>query len=74
MLMPEQPLEPDEMVALDFAFESVCRDLSIGNGSLDVSNRERILHSLLSLVRNGERDIDVLRRRAVLFFENTTAE
>jgi hypothetical protein len=73
MLMPDVPLEPAEMVALGYAFESVCADLGIGNTSLDVSKRERIFRTMLSFIRKGETDVEVLRRRAVLHFTNTSA-
>ena len=71
MLMPDCPLEPSKMMALDFAFKAACGDLGIGDGSLDVAKRERLAYILLGFVRKGEDDIAVLHRRAVIHFRNT---
>ena len=71
MLVPDF-LETTEMIALDFAFETACGDLGIGVGSLDVAKRERVSQFILALVRKGERNIDVLHRRAVIHFRNTS--
>jgi hypothetical protein len=72
MSMLDVHLAPAEMVALGFAFESLCEELGIGNTSLDVSKRERIFHTMLGLIRKGETDVEVLQRRAVLHFTNTS--
>ena len=71
MLLPNFPLETTEMIALDFAFQAACGDLGIGDGSLDVAKRERLSQFILALVLKGERNIDVLHRRAVIHFRNT---
>jgi hypothetical protein len=73
MLMPDFPLEPTEMVALGYAFELACEELGIGDGSLDVAKRERVAQLILAFVRKGENDVDVLCRRAVIHFRNTSA-
>jgi hypothetical protein len=71
MLMPNIVLEPAEIVALGNAFDRACEDLGIKNSSLDVSKRECLLQTMISLMRKGEMDGEVLRRRAVLHFTNT---
>jgi hypothetical protein len=73
MLMLDFPLEPTEMMALGFAFEAACAELGIGEGSLEVTKRERVSTFILKLVLKGETDIDVLRRRAVMHFRNTSS-
>jgi hypothetical protein len=73
MLMPDFPLEPNEMLALSYAFDVACKELGIGDGSLDVAKRERVAQVILRLVLKGENDIDVLHRRAVIHFQNTSA-
>jgi hypothetical protein len=72
MLMPDFPLEPTKMMALGFAFAAACAELGIGDGSLEVTKRERVSTFLLKLVLKGETDIDVLHRRAVIHFRNTS--
>jgi hypothetical protein len=71
MLMPDSPLEPEQMLALSYAFDAACRDLGIGEGSLDVAKREKLARVILGFVRKGETNIDVLHRRAVIRFRNT---
>ena len=73
MLMPDFPLEPTKLMALGFAFEAACEDLGIGEGSLEVTKRERVSKFILKLVLKGETDIDVLHRRAVIHFRNTSS-
>jgi hypothetical protein len=72
MLMPDSPLEPEQMLALSYAFDAACRDLGIGEGSLDVAKREKLARVILRFVRKGETDIDVLHRRAVIHLRNTS--
>ena len=73
MLVPDFPLETTEMIALDFAFQAACGELGIGDGSLDVAKRERVSQFILALLLKGERNIDVLHRRAVIHFRNTSS-
>jgi hypothetical protein len=73
MLMPDFPLEPTKVLALGFAFGATCEELGIGEGSLEVTKRERVSTFILKLVLKGETDIDVLRRRAVMHFRNTSS-
>ena len=56
MLMPDSPLEPEQMLALSYAFDAACRDLGIGEGSLDVAKREKLARVVLGFVRKGETD------------------
>jgi len=72
MLMPNYFLEPPKMMALGFAFAAACTELGIGKGSLEVKKRERVSQFILKLVLKGETDIDVLYRRAVIHFRNTS--
>jgi hypothetical protein len=39
MLMPDSPLEPQQMLALSYAFDGACGELSIGQR--DVANRKK---------------------------------
>lgn len=73
MLMLDFPLEPTKLMALGFAFGSACEELGIGDGSLEVAKRERVSQFLVKLVLKGETDIDVLHRRAVIHFRNTSS-
>jgi len=73
MLVPDFPLETTEMIALDFAFQAACGELGIGDGSLDVAKRERVSQFILALLLKGERNIDVLHRRAVIHFRTTSS-
>jgi len=73
MLMPEFPLELTKLMVLGFAFGSACDELGIGDGSLELSKRERVSKFILKLVLKGETDIDVLHRRAIIYFRNTSS-
>ena len=73
MLMPDLPLDPIEMLAFGYAFDAACKELGIGEGSLDVAKRERVAQILLTFVRKSENDGDVLHRRAVIHFRNTSS-
>ncbi len=69
--LPDFPLEASELLALGHAYIGACEELGIGDGSLDVVNRERIAKLLLGLILNGETNVEALRRRAVLRYTNT---
>ena len=73
MLMLDFPLDPIEMLAFGCALEAACKELGIGEGSLDVAKRERVVQVILTFVRKGETDVEALQRRAVLHFRNTSS-
>jgi hypothetical protein len=47
-----------------------CEELAISMQSLDVWKREQIAEMILSLASDGERDVELLQRRAVTHFRN----
>jgi hypothetical protein len=73
MLMSDYAPGPNQMMALGFAFEAACAELSIGEGSLDVAKRERVSRFILRLIIKREDDIAVLHRRSVIHFRNTSS-
>jgi hypothetical protein len=61
-------------VIVDLALAGACEELGLGLGSLDVAKRERLARFLHRAVQEGELNAIALQRRAVIFFNNTTAE
>jgi hypothetical protein len=49
------------------AYSGACSELGIGLNSLDLRKRERVANVLVRLFTDGERDTEVLKRRAVLY-------
>ena len=73
MLMPDFPLEPKDLLALSIARDAACKKLGFGDASLDVAKRERVSFLIRALVLKVEHDIDVLHRRAIIHFRNTSS-
>jgi hypothetical protein len=63
---------PIDLRTLRTAFDAACQELGIGQKSLDVPMRERLVACILRLARQGERDAAALQRQAVLYFRNVT--
>lgn len=73
--MPEDTfcLVPDEVKTLRRAFDRACSELGIGMEAADVILRDRLANVIVRLFRDGERDADVLHRRAVLYVRNSSS-
>jgi hypothetical protein len=73
--MPEDTfcLVPDEVKTLRHAFDRACAELGIGMQAADVVMRDRLANVIVRLFRDGERDADVLHRRAVLYVRNASS-
>ncbi len=71
MLLPAIPLSPSQRQVISDAYERACRDLALGDGSLEVARREHVAELIVAFVLRGEMDIDVLHRRAVIHCRDT---
>jgi hypothetical protein len=71
MLLYDSPLSPDQRYVVGTAYDQACKELELGNGSLDVAKRERVAELIVAFVLRGEMDVDVLHRRAVIHCRNT---
>ena len=67
----ETPLTFDQRQVVGVAYDEACKELELGNGSLDVAKRERVAELIVAFVLRGEMDVDVLHRRAVIHCRNT---
>jgi hypothetical protein len=68
MLLYDNPLSA---LVVGTAYDQACKELGLGNGSLDVAKRERVAELIVAFVLRGETDVDVLHRRAVIHCRNT---
>ena len=64
---------PVDLANLRLACDAACHELGIDDMSaLDIPKRERLVACIMKLAREGESNIQVLKRRALLYFCNTT--
>jgi hypothetical protein len=56
---------------LQRAYAGACSDLELGTDRGDVPKRERLANTLVRLFQDGERNVEVLRRRAVMYLKNS---
>jgi hypothetical protein len=67
----EPHFEASDIEVVSRAFVAACEDLNLGDRSLDVSGRERLAALIVRLAKQGERNVDALHRRAVMYFRST---
>jgi hypothetical protein len=63
-----------QQVALSQAFELACRELGIGQGSLDVWKSERLTRRMSRIASGDDWDPQRLGRRAILTFEGEVSD
>lgn len=54
------------------AFEAACADLNRCGHELDNATRKRLACSIVRLAKNGERNVEALHRRAVMYVKSTS--
>lgn len=63
---------PVSLANLRLACDAACHELGIDDMSaLDIPKRERLVACIMRLARQGESDVNVLKRRALIYFQNT---
>ena len=72
-MMLDFPLEPTKMMALGFAFEAARAELGIGEGSLEVTKRERVSTFIRNWFSRAKPTLMCASARAVMHFRNTSS-